>query len=62
MGFDRILGEKCKLFRPPHGIVTSCLIPAWAVGQQVVMWNVDLVTTAQLREMWRRSWLDQLRI
>jgi len=40
---DRILGEKCKLFRPPHGKLSlRSLIPAWAVGQQVVMWNVDL--------------------
>jgi nucleoside-diphosphate-sugar epimerase/peptidoglycan/xylan/chitin deacetylase (PgdA/CDA1 family) len=40
---DRILGEKCKLFRPPHGKLSlRSLIPAWADGQQVVMWNVDL--------------------
>jgi nucleoside-diphosphate-sugar epimerase/peptidoglycan/xylan/chitin deacetylase (PgdA/CDA1 family) len=40
---DRILGEKCKLFRPPHGKLSlRSLIPAWAAGQQVVMWNVDL--------------------
>jgi nucleoside-diphosphate-sugar epimerase/peptidoglycan/xylan/chitin deacetylase (PgdA/CDA1 family) len=40
---DRILGEKCKLFRPPHGKLTlRTLVPAWAAGQQVVMWNVDL--------------------
>jgi len=40
---DRILGEKCRLFRPPHGKLSlRSLIPAWAVGQQVVMWNVDL--------------------
>jgi nucleoside-diphosphate-sugar epimerase/peptidoglycan/xylan/chitin deacetylase (PgdA/CDA1 family) len=40
---DRIMGEKCKLFRPPHGKLSlRSLIPAWAVGQQVVMWNVDL--------------------
>jgi nucleoside-diphosphate-sugar epimerase/peptidoglycan/xylan/chitin deacetylase (PgdA/CDA1 family) len=39
----RILGEKCKLFRPPHGKLSlRSLIPAWAAGQQVVMWNVDL--------------------
>ena len=38
-----ILGEKCKLFRPPHGKLSlRSLIPAWAAGQQVVMWNVDL--------------------
>jgi peptidoglycan/xylan/chitin deacetylase (PgdA/CDA1 family) len=40
---DRILGEECKLFRPPHGKLSlRSLIPAWAAGQQVVMWNVDL--------------------
>ena len=40
---DRILGEECKLFRPPHGKLSlRSLIPAWAVGQHVVMWNVDL--------------------
>ena len=40
---DRILGEKCKLFRPPHGKLSlRSLLPAWAAGQQVVMWNVDL--------------------
>ena len=40
---DHILGEKCKLFRPPHGKLSlRSLIPAWAAGQQVVMWNVDL--------------------
>jgi len=40
---DRILGEKCKLFRPPHGkLLLRSLIPAWAAGQQVVLWNVDL--------------------
>jgi nucleoside-diphosphate-sugar epimerase/peptidoglycan/xylan/chitin deacetylase (PgdA/CDA1 family) len=38
-----ILGETCKLFRPPHGKLSlRSLIPAWAAGQQVVMWNVDL--------------------
>ena len=40
---DRILGEECKLFRPPHGKLSlRSLIPAWVAGQQVVMWNVDL--------------------
>jgi peptidoglycan/xylan/chitin deacetylase (PgdA/CDA1 family) len=40
---DRILGEKCKLFRPPHGKLSlRSLIPAWVAGQQVVMWNIDL--------------------
>jgi peptidoglycan-N-acetylglucosamine deacetylase len=40
---DRILGEKCTLFRPPHGKLSfRSLIPAWAAGQQVVMWSVDL--------------------
>jgi peptidoglycan/xylan/chitin deacetylase (PgdA/CDA1 family)/glycosyltransferase involved in cell wall biosynthesis len=40
---DRILGEECKMFRPPHGKLSlRSLIPAWAAGQQVVMWNVDL--------------------
>lgn len=40
---SRILGEECKLFRPPHGKLSPrSLIPAWAAGQQVVMWNVDL--------------------
>ena len=40
---NRILGEKCKLFRPPHGKLSlRSLVPAWAAGQQVVMWNVDL--------------------
>jgi peptidoglycan/xylan/chitin deacetylase (PgdA/CDA1 family) len=40
---NRILGEECKLFRPPHGKLSlRSLIPAWATGQQVVMWNVDL--------------------
>jgi peptidoglycan/xylan/chitin deacetylase (PgdA/CDA1 family) len=39
----RILGEECKMFRPPHGKLSlRSLIPAWAAGQQVVMWNVDL--------------------
>ncbi len=40
---SRILGEKCKLFRPPHGKLSlRSLIPAWLAGQQVVMWSVDL--------------------
>jgi nucleoside-diphosphate-sugar epimerase/peptidoglycan/xylan/chitin deacetylase (PgdA/CDA1 family) len=40
---DRILGERCRLFRPPHGKLSlRSLIPAWAAGQRVVMWNVDL--------------------
>ena len=40
---NRILGEECKLFRPPHGKLSlRSLLPAWASGQQVVMWNVDL--------------------
>ena len=40
---DHILGEECRLFRPPHGKLSlRSLIPAWAAGQQVVMWNVDL--------------------
>ena len=40
---NRILGEECKLFRPPHGkLALRSLLPAWAAGQQVVMWNVDL--------------------
>jgi len=40
---NRILGEECKLFRPPYGKLSlRSLIPAWAAGQQVVMWNVDL--------------------
>lgn len=40
---DRILGEKCKLFRPPHGKLSlRSLIPAWVAGQSVVMWSVDL--------------------
>jgi nucleoside-diphosphate-sugar epimerase/peptidoglycan/xylan/chitin deacetylase (PgdA/CDA1 family) len=40
---NRILGEQCKLFRPPHGKLSlRSLIPAWLAGQQVVMWNVDL--------------------
>jgi peptidoglycan/xylan/chitin deacetylase (PgdA/CDA1 family)/nucleoside-diphosphate-sugar epimerase len=40
---DRILGEKCNLFRPPHGKLSlRSLLPAWASGQHVVMWNVDL--------------------
>jgi len=40
---NSILGEKCKLFRPPHGKLSlRSLIPAWAAGQQVVLWNVDL--------------------
>ena len=39
----RILGEESKMFRPPHGKLSlRSLIPAWAAGQQVVMWNVDL--------------------
>jgi peptidoglycan/xylan/chitin deacetylase (PgdA/CDA1 family) len=39
----RILGEECKLFRPPHGKLSlRSLVPAWAAGQQVVIWNVDL--------------------
>jgi len=40
---NRILGEKCKLFRPPHGKLSlRSLLPAWVAGQQVVMWNIDL--------------------
>jgi len=40
---QRILGEECKLFRPPHGKLSlRSLIPAWAAGQSVVLWNVDL--------------------
>jgi nucleoside-diphosphate-sugar epimerase/peptidoglycan/xylan/chitin deacetylase (PgdA/CDA1 family) len=39
----QLLGEECRLFRPPHGKLSlRSLIPAWAAGQQVVMWNVDL--------------------
>jgi peptidoglycan/xylan/chitin deacetylase (PgdA/CDA1 family) len=40
---NRILGEECKLFRPPHGKLSlRSLVPAWASGQSVVMWSVDL--------------------
>ena len=40
---DRILGEECKLFRPPHGkLALRSLVPAWVAGQHVVMWNIDL--------------------
>jgi peptidoglycan/xylan/chitin deacetylase (PgdA/CDA1 family) len=40
---ERILGKKCQLFRPPFGKLSPrSLIPAWAAGQHVVMWNVDL--------------------
>lgn len=43
MVLGRILGEECKLFRPPHGKLSlRSIIPAWAAGQHVVMWNVDL--------------------
>jgi peptidoglycan-N-acetylglucosamine deacetylase len=38
-----ILGKKCRLFRPPFGKLSPrSLIPAWATGQRVVMWSVDL--------------------
>jgi nucleoside-diphosphate-sugar epimerase/peptidoglycan/xylan/chitin deacetylase (PgdA/CDA1 family) len=40
---SRILGEQCKLFRPPHGKLSlRSVLPAWAAGQHVAMWNVDL--------------------
>jgi peptidoglycan/xylan/chitin deacetylase (PgdA/CDA1 family) len=57
---DRILGEKCKLFRPPHGKLSlRSLIPAWAAGQQVVMWNVDLkdyrASTGEVEEQLDRT-------
>jgi len=57
---DRILGEECKLFRPPHGKLSlRSLIPAWAAGQQVVMWNVDLkdyrASTGQVEEQVERT-------
>ncbi len=40
---SRILGKKCRLFRPPFGKLSPrSLIPAWAAGQRVVMWSVDL--------------------
>jgi peptidoglycan/xylan/chitin deacetylase (PgdA/CDA1 family) len=40
---DRILGKKCRLFRPPFGKLSlRSLIPAWEAGQHVVMFNVDL--------------------
>lgn len=40
---NRILGEECKLFRPPHGKLSlRSVVPAWAAGHHVVMWNVDL--------------------
>jgi nucleoside-diphosphate-sugar epimerase/peptidoglycan/xylan/chitin deacetylase (PgdA/CDA1 family) len=40
---NRILGKKCRLFRPPFGKLSlRSLVPAWAAGQHVVMWNVDL--------------------
>jgi peptidoglycan/xylan/chitin deacetylase (PgdA/CDA1 family) len=40
---NRILGQKCRLFRPPFGKLSmQSLIPAWAAGQHVVLWNVDL--------------------
>ena len=36
-------GVPCKLFRPPHGKLSlRSLIPAWAAGQKVILWNVDL--------------------
>jgi peptidoglycan/xylan/chitin deacetylase (PgdA/CDA1 family) len=40
---NRILGEECTIFRPPHGTLSPrSLIPAWLSGQHVVLWNVDL--------------------
>jgi len=39
----RILGKRCRLFRPPFGKLSPrSLLPAWAARQQVVMWSVDL--------------------
>lgn len=40
---DRILGKKCRLFRPPFAKLSlRSLISAWTYGQHVVMFNVDL--------------------
>jgi nucleoside-diphosphate-sugar epimerase/peptidoglycan/xylan/chitin deacetylase (PgdA/CDA1 family) len=40
---SRILGEECKLFRPPHGKLSlRSVLPAWAAGQHIAMWNIDL--------------------
>ena len=50
---DGVLEQKCRLFRPPFGkLSTRSLIPAWLANQQVVMWTVDLkdyrATTAEI--------------
>jgi peptidoglycan-N-acetylglucosamine deacetylase len=38
-----VLGKKCRLFRPPFGKLSPrSLIPAWAAGQHVAMWSIDL--------------------
>jgi hypothetical protein len=43
MGLDRILGEM-QVIPAPHGKLYCAAHPAWAAGQQVVMWNIDPAT------------------
>lgn len=39
---ERLLGERPRLFRPPHGKVTPAkLLALWGLGQTVVLWNRD---------------------
>jgi len=57
---DRVLGRKCRLFRPPFGkLSTRSLIPAWLANQHVVMWSVDLkdyrATTAEVERQLQRT-------
>jgi peptidoglycan-N-acetylglucosamine deacetylase len=57
---DGVLAQKCRLFRPPFGkLSTRSLIPAWLANQHVVMWSVDLkdyrATTAEVEAQLNRT-------
>ena len=40
--FERLLGRRSKLFRPPHGKLTAGkMLKLLRGGQRVVLWNVD---------------------
>jgi peptidoglycan/xylan/chitin deacetylase (PgdA/CDA1 family) len=39
---ERLLGQRPRLFRPPHGRLTAGkMLGAWAARQTVVLWNRD---------------------
>jgi len=40
--FEKVLGRRVSLFRPPHGKLTALKMwHLWKGGQSVVLWNVD---------------------